>query len=558
MSAVIEHPRPQLRLSGFRPRGLLFALGLVLLASAWIAAFHEIRVARKQAEVAAIDGARNFARLFQEHTERSIQSADQAALFLKHHYERQGRQFDIGSYLSTGVILGDIFNLFTIVDENADVVLSSKQFTPMNLSDREHIRTHFREDSKKLFIGKPVLGRVSGKWSIQLTRRANKPDGEFGGVVVVSMDPFYFTNFYSDVNIGRRGTITLVGEDGVVRARLMGGEATTGQDISKGTVFRSMIREGTGSIVAASGIDGVERIYAYRRLPDYPLYVVVGIAMDEVLESTREVETFLIAFAAFFSLVIVAFLALTAHIIRRLDESRVKAEAASAAKSEFLANMSHELRTPLNGILGYSEILKEDLRGREQAQFATAIHASGTHLLRLVNEVLDLGRVEEGALELQMERVSVRELVRTIGESHRGAAELKGLTLDVAVSPVLPEDIVCDPLRLTQVLNNLLHNAIKFTDAGRVEFGIEMEAKGIRFAVSDTGPGIPERHRENIFEKFVQIDGSMERRHEGSGLGLAIARRLVELMGGRLALQSTVGVGSRFSFVLPQPSSKGG
>jgi two-component system, NarL family, sensor histidine kinase BarA len=536
---------------------MLGTFGLVLILGAWLLAFVEIHAERQRAEVAARADALNYARLFQEHTERSIQSADQAALFLKYQYERHGRRLDLQGYLSTGVILGDIFNLFTIVDENGDVVTSSKAFTPMNLSDREHIRVHMTQDTGKLFVGKPVLGRVSGKWSMQMTRRINKPDGSFGGVVVVSMDPFYFTSFYNDLNLGQRGVVTLVGQDGVVRARLVGGVASTAQTLGADSLFEAMKRESRGVLSGRSGIDKLERLFAFRKVSNYPLYVVVGMARDEVLASTDEVEKFILASALFVNLVVVVFLTLIFRMVGRLEESRLRAEAASAAKSQFLANMSHELRTPLNGILGYSEILRTDLRGQEQAQFAAAIHASGSHLLRLVNQVFDLGRVEEGALELCPERVNLRQLAQTVGDTHRSVAELKALSFNVVVSPVLPDHMVCDPLRLTQVLNNLLHNAVKFTDKGGVELALEMEARGIRFTVSDTGPGISEEHREAVFEKFVQVDGSLERRYEGSGLGLAIARKLVELMGGRLTLQSTVGVGSRFSFVLPQPPLKG-
>lgn len=533
------------------PRGMLWIFGAVLVLGAWVIASYEIHVSRERAIQAALGDAQNYARLFEEHTERSIQSADQAALFLKYQYERHGSRFDLQGYLSTGVILGDIFNLYTIVDENADVVMSSKPFTRINLADREHIRVHFGEDSGRLFVGKPVLGRLSGKWSMQMTRRINKPDGSFGGVVVVSMDPFYFTSFYGDLNLGRKGVVTLIGEDGVVRARLRGGEATTAQKLGPDSILDTMKREGRGVVSSLSSIDQIERVYAFRRVPGYPLFVAVGMSKDEIIESTREIEQFTIAFACFMTLVVVLFMTLIFRMVHRLESSRARAEAASAAKSQFLANMSHELRTPLNGILGYSELLREDLKGQEQAQFAEAIHASGNHLLCLVNEVLDLGRVEAGALVLRPEPIPLAGLLRTVMESHRASAELRGLSIQLNQGPGLPAELVCDSLRLTQVLNNLLHNAIKFTDEGAVTLGAERVQGGVRFVVSDTGPGIAEEHREEIFEKFVQIDGSLERRHAGTGLGLAISKKLVALMGGRLALQSEVGKGSRFSFVLP-------
>lgn len=240
---------------------------------------------------------------------------------------------------------------------------------------------------------------------------------------------------------------------------------------------------------------------------------------------------------------------------QKLEDAKLQAESANRMKSGFLSSVSHELRTPLNGILGFSELLQSDLKDPDQRAYAQAIHSSGSHLLELVNEVLDLAKIEAGRLGLNIQDTDLARLIAETVAGHRVAAEQKGLRLEESHGPDLPERFLCDPLRLRQVLNNLLHNAVKFTDSGRVALAVTREEDGdgawLRFAVSDTGPGIPEDLQAVIFDKFNQAEKFMEREHGGAGLGLSLVRQLVTLMDGRLGLDSTVGEGSTFYALLP-------
>ncbi len=224
---------------------------------------------------------------------------------------------------------------------------------------------------------------------------------------------------------------------------------------------------------------------------------------------------------------------------------------ASRAKSEFLANMSHELRTPLNVILGFSELLLDEIGALDAAtrqQYLENIHSAGRHLLGLINDVLDLSKVEAGRMELRPERVDIAAAVRAVLATIAPLAARKGIALKMAGAGT----VEADPNKLKQILYNLLSNAIKFTpDDGQVTVAAEAWLDGVTVTVTDTGPGVAPDDLERIFGEFEQVRPTQGQRHEGTGLGLALARRFVELHGGRIWVESNLGQGSRFCFHLP-------
>jgi len=247
---------------------------------------------------------------------------------------------------------------------------------------------------------------------------------------------------------------------------------------------------------------------------------------------------------------------LAAHVNSACEELQQLYESlaeASRHKSQFLANMSHELRTPLNAILGFSELLLDGIYGDPSEKMRSAlvrIQRNGKHLLELINDVLDLSKIEAGELRLSLADYSVEELVSGVYISVESLAAEKHLGLSIAVPPGLPP-ARGDERRLAQALFNLVGNAIKFTDAGEVRIEVEAKGDSYKFSVQDTGPGIDDADQTKIFEEFQQVDNSITKTKGGTGLGLAIVKRIVEMHGGRIWIESRLGHGARFSFLVP-------
>ena len=237
-----------------------------------------------------------------------------------------------------------------------------------------------------------------------------------------------------------------------------------------------------------------------------------------------------------------------------LRDARSRAEEASAAKSEFLAHMSHEMRTPLHGVIGMLQLAIDEETSPRRARQLDMARRSAESLLATIEDILDFSKIEARRIELEPVYFSIRDLVSETIKPLGVTAAAKDLILAAGIAPDVPDSVWGDPLRLRQIIVNLVGNSIKFTDVGEVSLRVSMIDDRVRFEVRDTGIGIPDEQRHRIFEPFAQADHSRSRRHGGTGLGLAIVARIVDAMGGALRLQSKPGAGTSIAIELPLPA----
>ncbi len=539
--------------------GFVIATKILALIFLWAGLLAYLGYEKGYTYMAAENNAASFARALEEHTLGTVRGIDQATLFVKSQYERVGGKLDLGAYAREGLFQGGLYNLIGISDADGWFFMSDRPAPRSNVSDAAHFMAHVGKDSGQLYISRPVLERSSGKWSVQFTRRINTPDGGFGGMVSVSLDPGYFARFYHSIDIGENGVVSLVGTDGILRARNGGGENELGQDLSASPLFAAMKKSGHGSYFSVSAVDGVRRLISFRKLTEYPLIVAVGITETEILKGYIERRHVLLALGGLISLLIVAagmilakhtrYQRETEELLRRSERAALSAD---KSKSEFLANMSHELRTPMHAILSFAELGVARAGDRDKiTTYLARIQQSGKRLLSLLNDLLDLSKLEAGCMTFKPAMNPIRPVIDQVVDELSALLHDRRLEIRIG-SDGAPATAYFDPAKIAQVLNNLLGNACKFAPAGGViEISCATDAAcNLAISVSDSGPGIPPDEVELIFDQFVQNSKTMTGAG-GTGLGLAICRQIVHAYGGRIRADNNPAGGARFSFTLP-------
>ncbi|WP_207478923.1 sensor histidine kinase [Arenibaculum pallidiluteum] len=534
-----------------------FVFGALVLAITW----HGLLQARSAAIHHAHETVATHARSLAEHAARAYEAVDLALQITEASIEAAGPSVDRAAMqriLRHRADSSPQVREFFVFDASGLMVIDSASDPPreLNASDRDYFRVHRDNPAVGLYVGHALRGRVTRQWLSPASRRLDHPDGSFAGVVLGALEPEHFQNFYAALERPHGETILLMDTGGTVIA----GHSREG--VAEGTIAPDLKLHGAGGAtdgvqIADTGQDW--HIVAVRKVGELPMVVQVSVSGEQMLQGWRRqaiqqgIMAACLAVASILGALLMArdmrrrnsmSLALAAECARA-EQARQAAEQASRAKSNFLAAMSHELRTPLNAIIGFSDLLRGgDPRNPGSArEYADDIHTAGTHLLHLINSVLDLSKIEAGKTTTVHEPTDLEGIVRSAVRMLLPEAEAKGISLEVDGAAV--PRISADGMKLRQAVLNILSNAVKFTEAGgRVSVRL---SKGNGFAeveIRDTGIGIAPEEIPRVFDAFHQASASIGRRYGGTGLGLTIARRFIELQGGTMDIASEIGVGT--------------
>jgi two-component system, cell cycle sensor histidine kinase PleC len=542
----------------------------IIAASASLLAWEVIKERK-----AALDRARgetaNLAAGFEEGIHAILNGVAEASQFLKDDVEQKEAKheaLDLNSWKNTvQKAVTPIIDIFIVdADGKLKAATIEQSARPVDYFDREYFLAHRDNPGLGLLVGHPIYGKLEKRMIVPVSRRLNTPDGQFAGVLIFTIDPGLMTALHSKIDLGSTGGMSLLFDDGILFARYTSQQgfnaALVGRKVDGIPALRDARSGTSGAYVYNSSVDGTRRIYSWRKVAGYPLIDLVGFGEAETLAPVNHQAAIMIGIGlAAPCLALIMMLMLNREISRRVhnaiarDEEAKKAQQANRVKSVFLANMSHELRTPLNAILGFAEIIRDKAFGSDEKryrEYAGDIHRSGAHLLNIVNDLLEVGKIEAGKLDLREEEVRIGPIVQDCLTAIARVAAERGVTVVNATADANAV-IVADGTKLKQIIINLLSNAVKFTPpGGSASIAVIAEKSGgLSLKIRDTGIGMSDEEIKDALELFGQVDNGYARRFEGTGLGLPLAVQYTELHGGTLTIESKPGVGTEVRVSLP-------
>ncbi len=501
-----------------------------------------------------------LAQTFSEHVIRTFDGADQTLRYIRREYQDWKYVGSLRRIADDANAVTMLFNQIAIADEEGRVVATSvpmpaAELAKVDLRDRPHFKFHQNDNRDVPRVGEPLVGRVSNKASIQLSRRISDPNGVFKGMIVTSVAPDYFSDFFKKIVQVSNGSIgvTLVGYDGIVRARASGAKSDFGQ---KTGYWEGIDESESGDFIRISSIDNKLKLFSFQKIPAYQLAVLVWVDYGRLEEEWINYSVPYLAFELLLILVVSmgCFLLLRNRksqldYVDRLLHREEDLKKANAFQARMISSVSHELRTPLTSILGYGSLVADSDGGEEIREYGKIICGSADHLKNVINGILDLSRKEAGKLSVLMEQVSIKEVLQKSIELFKVNALEKGLNLELDFGADCPEFVQLDRTKFVQIIENLLSNAIKFTFSGYVRLAAHVVENGkqLEITVEDSGLGVPSHDVGRLFEPFYYVKDEWHKKQRGAGLGLNIVKEFSELMGGSVAVESEVGRGTKFT-----------
>jgi len=549
--------------------GVLVAIGFGWGLFYWhISTMREATLSRAGAVAAA------QSRTLREHAEQAFTSAAYAFRSLDRQPERAGIQFGDDGLVTHALLrrLRDSSPLFEgigVVDVQGRVSVSADSDPPsaVDLTDRDYFRAHRDNPQLDMLIGTPVVTRPSGTTAIPVSRRLDDELGRFRGIVAARLRPSYFEQLYRSVGADH---VSLLLADGTPLVSLAVWQPD--DEVARLAMTRwasGLPGPDEGVLETTIPLAGGPQLVGYSRSRQYPIAVAVGFGMDTLLSGWRRERDILAAMALASTAAILLLTVLLLWRIRRqwlltaalaqardsANEARVAAETANRSKSDFLAHMSHELRTPLNAIIGFSDMMARQMFGPLGApryiEYARIIGKSGLHLLSIINSILDLTKVDAGKWEIEPVPTDLSELAIDLRTLTAGRAEAHDVKVIIDMPPSAAK-VTTDRRLLLQVLVNIVTNGIKFTPAGgSVTVSAHIAPDTVSIVIADTGVGMTPEDITKALQPFGRASGILARKYHDTGLGLPLSKRFVDLLGGRLEIDSAPGRGTRVTVHLP-------
>jgi signal transduction histidine kinase/CheY-like chemotaxis protein/HPt (histidine-containing phosphotransfer) domain-containing protein len=542
------------------PVVLFPVIAILLVTAIWTATLGFIKLKHSDAEQVASVSSRELLGTYQAQVARVLHEIDQTLNLVKYWHERDQGTRTLAELKDKGLLLPALLFNVSIANRQGTIIDSTHAPQKRNVANESYFR--IQRDGNTFFIGQPAQKPAADR-NLYFSRRMNAADDTFDGVVVVAVDAAYFVSGYETSKLGEHGVIAIVGSDGIVRVGRTGETEFSGDVIDLKSVMAESGAVDTDATISASSWDGERRWISAGKLYGFPLAVLVGLSVDELLATAHRATPTYLWRASLASILVIVLTALLGRLSWQLAQSRIReseTKQANRAKDLFLASMSHEIRTPMNGIIGTLDVLHQSSLIAPQVESVNLIRESADSLLTIIDDILDFSKIEAGRLDIERRPMSVAQVVEKSCNLVNRLAERKGGTLTVFADPTIPATLLGDASRLRQILINLINNAIKFSSGREHPGQVTVRAvlvdrqpgnAVVEFRVTDNGIGMTEGTLARVFTSFTQADTSTTRRYGGTGLGLVICKQLASLMGGSIAVETKVNMGSTFTVRVP-------